>query len=131
MQVTVVTGLPPKSTHAAASRIEVMVGVRILSSRGTTLPQQSFAARAAIYVIYFLSALLIALRLPRHDVTVALTDQPIIGLAALAARPKRGMVFFCQDIFPEVAGLLEDFRSPVVNAILDRVNRFLVRRAAR
>ena len=50
--------------------------------------------------------------LPRQDVTVALTDPPIIGLAALAARPRRGMVFFCQDIFPEVAGLLEDFQQP-------------------
>ena len=63
--------------------------------------------------------------------TVALTDPPIIGLAALAARPRRGMVFFCQDIFPEVAGLLEDFHSPLVNALLDRLNRFLVRRAVR
>jgi glycosyltransferase involved in cell wall biosynthesis len=71
------------------------------------------------------------LRLPRQDVTVALTDPPIIGLAALAARPRRGLVYFCQDIFPEVAGLLEDFHSPVVNTLLDRLNRFLVRRAAR
>jgi glycosyltransferase involved in cell wall biosynthesis len=67
--------------------------------------------------------------LPRQDVTVALTDPPIIGFAALAARPRRGMIFFCQDIFPEVASLLEDFKSPVANAILERVNRFLVRRA--
>jgi colanic acid biosynthesis glycosyl transferase WcaI len=131
MDVTVVTGRPLTSTHAAASRMEARNGVRILRARGTTLSQQSFAARAANYVTYFLSALLIALRLPRQDVTVALTDPPIIGLAALAARPKSGMVFFCQDIFPEVAGLLEDFRSPVVDAILDRVNRYLVRRAAR
>ena len=131
MDVTVVTGHPPTSTHGAASRLEVRNGVRILRARGTTLSQRSFAARAANYVTYFLSALLIALRLPRQDVTVALTDPPIIGLAALAARPRSGMVFFCQDIFPEVAGLLEDFRSPVVDAILDRVNRYLVRRAAR
>ena len=69
------------------------------------------------------------LRLPRQDVAVALTDPPIIGLAALAARPRRGMVFFCQDIFPEVAGLLEDFRSPLVNALLDRAES--LSRAAR
>ena len=131
MDVTVVTGRPLTSTHAAASRMEVRNGVRILRARGTTLSQQSFAGRAANYVTYFLSALLIALRLPRQDVTVALTDPPIIGLAALAARPKGGMVFFCQDIFPEVAGLLEDFHSSVVDAILERVNRYLVSRAAR
>jgi glycosyltransferase involved in cell wall biosynthesis len=74
---------------------------------------------------------LAAIRLPRQDVAIALTDPPIIGLAALAARPRHGMVFLCQDIFPEVAGLLEDFQSPIVNALLDRVNRLLVSRASR
>ena len=41
------------------------------------------------------------------------------------------MIFYCQDIFPEVAALLADFHSPVVNGILDRLNRFLLRRARR
>jgi len=41
------------------------------------------------------------------------------------------MVFVCQDIFPEVAGLLEDFHSPLVNFLLEHLNRFLVRRARR
>lgn len=129
-EVTVVTGYPLAGTAGLESS-EVRNGVRILRARGTTLSPRSFAGRAANYLTYFLSALWIALQLPRQDVTVALTDPPIIGLAALAARPRRGMVFFCQDIFPEVAGLLEDFRSPIVNAMLDRLNRFLLRRAAR
>ena len=131
MEVTVVTGLPRDSTHEAAARMEVRKGVRIIRARGTRLPQHSFAGRALNYLTYFLSALWIALRLPRQDVAVALTDPPIIGLAALAARPRGGLIFFCQDIFPEVAGLLEDFRSPALNAVLDRVNRYLVRHAAR
>ena len=132
MDVTVVTGdVPLVAAHQAAARTEVRKGVRIVRARGTTFSQRSFAGRAANYVTYFLSALWMALRLPRQDVTIALTDPPIIGLAALAARPTRGMIFFCQDIFPEVAGLLQDFRSPLVNAILDRINRYLVQRAAR
>ena len=131
MDVTVVTGLPLTTTHAAAGRMEVRNGVRILRARGSTFSQHTCAGRAANYVTYFLSALFIALQLPRQNVTVALTDPPIIGLAALAARPTGGMVFFCQDIFPEVTRLLEDFHSPTVDAILDRVNRYLVRRAAR
>jgi colanic acid biosynthesis glycosyl transferase WcaI len=130
MAVTVVAGYPVgAATDLPAS--EVRNGVRILRARGTTRPPRTFAGRAMNYVTYFLSAVWIAMRLPRQDVTVALTDPPIIGLAALAARPRHGMVFFCQDIFPEVAGLLEDFRSPLVNAVLERLNRFLVRRAAR
>lgn len=131
MEVTVVTGFPLTAPHGTVARSETRNGVRIIRARGTTLSQKSFAGRATNYVSYFLSALSIALRLPRQDVTVALTDPPIIGLAALAVRSRGGMVFFCQDIFPEVAGLLEDFHSPAVNRILDRVNRYLVRRAAR
>ena len=132
MDVTVITGYPlAQDDHAVASS-ERRNGVRVLRARGTTFPTRTFAGRATNYVTYFLSALWIALRLPRQDVAVALTDPPIIGLAALAARPRRGMVFFCQDIFPEVAGLLsEDFHSPLVNNLLDWVNRFLLRRAVR
>lgn len=130
MEVTVVTGYPLSSENGAAAR-EVRNGVRIVRARGTTLRTGRFIGRATNYLTYFFSALWIGLRLPRQDVTVALTDPPIIGLAALAARPKRGMVFLCQDIFPEVASLLEDFHSPLVNGILDRLNRFLLARAAR
>lgn len=130
MDVTVIAGYPLANARGVSGS-QQRNGVRILRARGTTFSPRSFAGRATNYVTYFLSALWIAVRLPRQDVTVALTDPPIIGLAALAARPQRGMVFFCQDIFPEVAGLLEDFRSPLVNHLLDRLNRFLLRRAVR
>ena len=129
MQVTVVAGYPLAAGAIAAS--ETRNGVRVLRARGTRLSQRSFAGRATNYLTYFLSAWWIALRLPKQDITVALTDPPIIGLAALAARPRRGMVFYCQDIFPQVAGLLEDFKSEFLNDILERLNRYLVRRAKR
>ena len=129
-EVTVVTGYPIGS-DAELPRSESRNGVRVIRARGTRLSPRRFTGRALNYVTYFLSALWAAIRLPRQDVTVGLTDPPIIGLAALAARPRCGMVFFCQDIFPEVAGLLEDFHSPVLNAFLDRLNRFLVGRAIR
>jgi putative colanic acid biosynthesis glycosyltransferase WcaI len=130
MDVTVVTGYPVAGDASLRSR-ETRNGVRIIRARGTTVSPRRFIGRAMNYMTYFLSALWAALRLPRQDVTIALTDPPIIGLAALAARPRHGMIFFCQDIFPEVAGLLEDFHSPLINTLLERLNRFLVRRAAR
>ena len=130
LEVTVITGYP-LTAAAPVPAEETRNGVRIIRARVTTLSPRPFVGRALNYVTYFLSALWAALRLPRQDVTIALTDPPIIGLAALAARPRYGMVFYCQDIFPEVAGLLADFKSPIVNGILDRINRFLVRRAAR
>jgi colanic acid biosynthesis glycosyl transferase WcaI len=128
MEVTVIAGHPLAGT--AADR-EIRNGVRIIRARGTTLSPRGFAGRATNYLTYFLSAWWHGRRQPRLDVTVALTDPPIIGLAALGAKPIGGMVFFCQDIFPEVASLLEDFHSPAVNLVLDRVNRRLVTRAAR
>ncbi|HTH25590.1 MAG TPA: glycosyltransferase family 4 protein [Vicinamibacterales bacterium] len=130
IEVTVVTGYPVNSTEPLASR-QTRNGVHIVRARGTTFPTRRFAGRAMNYVTYFFSALVAALGLPRQDVTIALTDPPIIGLAAIAARPRHGVIFFCQDIFPEVAGLLEDFHSPAINALLERLNRFMVRRAVR
>lgn len=130
MQVTVVTGYPVPPDGRARAR-ELRNGVAIVRARGTTCSPRRFPGRAMNYVTYFLSALWTAVRLPRPDIAVALTDPPIIGLAALASRPRFGVVFFCQDVFPEVAGLLEDFRSPVVDWLLDRLNRLLVRRARR
>lgn len=134
LEVTVITGYPLGESGGVATRVqsrETRNGVRIVRASGTTFTPGRFVGRACNYVTYFLSALWIALRLRRPDVTVALTDPPIIGLAALAARPRCGMIFYCQDIFPEVAALLADFHSPLVNGILDRLNRFLLGRARR
>jgi colanic acid biosynthesis glycosyl transferase WcaI len=129
-EVTVVTGYPLTHEEALPSR-DLHNGVRIVRAAGTRFSPRRFAGRSANYLTYFFSALWAGLRLPKQDISVALTDPPIIGLAALAARPHHGMVFFCQDIFPEVAELLVDYHSPLGNAMLERLNRFLVRRAAR
>ena len=129
--VTVVTGYPISGDGAAPPAREVRNGVTIVRASGTTFSPRRFVGRATNYVTYFLSALWAALWMPRPDVAVALTDPPIIGLAALASRPRCGFVFYCQDIFPEVAGLLEDFKSPLVNSFLEHLNRFLVSRARR
>jgi glycosyltransferase involved in cell wall biosynthesis len=131
LDVTVIAGYPATSNGDPLPARETRNGVRVIRARGTRLAPRKFIGRALNYVTYFFSALWAGIRLPRQDVTVGLTDPPIIGLAALAARPRRGMVFYCQDIFPEVAGLLEDFHSPAINAMLEHLNRFLVRRAVR
>jgi glycosyltransferase involved in cell wall biosynthesis len=107
-------------------------GVEILRARGTRFSKQRFAGRAANYVTYFLSATVTGLRLSRPDVVVALTDPPIIGLAAWVAgrRYRAPLVMAFKDLFPEVTVLMQDFQSDAVNAMLQRVNEFLVRRAA-
>jgi hypothetical protein len=67
-------------------------------------------------------------RLDKPDVVVALTDPPIIGLAAWLAGKRFGapLVMSYRDLFPEVTVLLEDFHSDTINQALQRVNQFLV-----
>src|SRR5678815_1004430 len=130
--VTVVAGYPLRS-DASLAPSEWRHGVHIVRAAGSTLDPQRFVGRATNYISYFASAAVKGLAIRTPDVVVALTDPPIIGLAALAAAAKARapFVFLCEDIFPEVAALLEDFRSDAVDAALTRVNRFLVRKATR
>lgn len=140
-RVTVVAGVPITNDVPLASAPrwyrpvcrEEHNGVRILRAFGTTFRPRRFAGRFSNYISYFLSAAVASARLGRADVVVALTDPPIIGLVAgLAARVSGArMVFLCEDVFPEVARLLEDFQSRRVEAMLDRVSRHIVRRADR
>ncbi|MDE3154714.1 MAG: glycosyltransferase family 4 protein [Acidobacteriota bacterium] len=133
--VTVVAGRPLRGGTGrpglAAFGREERHGVRIFRANGTTRPPARFAGRVTNYLSYFASACLAGLRVPSPDVVVALTDPPIIGLAALTMARLRGakFVFLCEDVFPEVAVLLEDFRSGAVNRLLDRLNRLLLARA--
>jgi putative colanic acid biosynthesis glycosyltransferase WcaI len=139
-RVSVVAGVPllPAFAPSSATRgwligREQHAGVEILRARGTRFSKRRFLGRFANYVSYFASASLAGLRLDRPNVIVALTDPPIIGLAAcLASRRYRvPFVMSFRDVFPEVARLLEDFHADSVNAVLQQVNRFLVRRADR
>ena len=137
-QVTVVTGRPlhplpgtDVSQRTFPSR-EERNGVQIVRAHGTRFDKGRFAGRAANYMTYFATACWAGLRLKRPDVVVAMTDPPIIGLAAWLAGKRAGapLVMAFQDLFPEVTALLPDFHSEVINNALQRVNEFLVRRAA-
>jgi len=139
-KVSVVAGVPliPANPQAAAGArgivsLEDYRGIHILRSRGTRFSKRRFAGRAANYLTYFLAACYAGLKLERPDIVVAATDPPIIGLAAYLAARRFGVVLVMsyQDVFPEVAALLEDFHSGTVNGVLQRVNQFLVRRAVR
>ena len=136
-QVSVVCGFP---LHGDRSRSGLRVvrrerrnGVNIFRAAGTTRPTTRFIGRASNYLTYFSSACLAGLMVTSPDVVVALTDPPIVGLAGLAAARRAGakFVFLCEDVFPEVASLLEDFHNETVNRTLERISRFLIRKADR
>jgi colanic acid biosynthesis glycosyl transferase WcaI len=140
-KVSVVAGVPllpatgngSKATSGNLFTRERYRGIEILRARGTRFSKRRFVGRFSNYVSYFLSACCTGLYLDRPDVVVALTDPPIVGLAAYLAARRFGapLVMSYRDIFPEVARLLEDFQSETVNRVLHGVNCFLVRQADR
>jgi putative colanic acid biosynthesis glycosyltransferase WcaI len=134
-EVWVVAGMPLVGQNGGARppAREKRHGVNIVRARGTRLSPRRFAGRATNYLTYFGLSGLSSLALPALDVAVALTDPPIIGLTALATARRHGgrFVFLSQDVFPEVARVLEDFQNSHVNHALDRINRYLLARADR
>src|SRR6185295_5200125 len=137
-RVSVVAGVPLlPSTETSTSRKmvsrEVHNGVDIFRARGTRFSKQRFIGRATNYITYFLSACWAGLRLDKPDVVVALTDPPIIGLAAWLAgkRFRAPLVMSYRDLFPEVTVLLKNFHSDRIDGVLQRVNQFLCRKAVR
>lgn len=137
VQVSVVAGVPlqtgarfwrnPKGLWLVSP--DQFEGISILRARGTHFSKRRFMGRVTNYLTYFFSACLAGGHLKRPDVIVALTDPPIIGLAALLAawRFRCPLVISYRDLFPEVGHLLEDFHSPVVDGALTGVNRILIR----
>ncbi len=113
------------------ARREEYDGVEILRARGTAFPKKSIAGRGVNYISYFLSSFFAGFLVKRPNVIVSLTDPPIIGLVGLFLSWffRARFVLLSQDVFPEVAIVLEKFRSRPVNWILDGINRFLLKRA--
>lgn len=125
-EVTVVAG-PPLGAVTPEVPAETSA-VRVLRVSGTTFAKGNAIGRVINYLSYFAAALVRGLSLRRRHVFVAMTDPPIVGLAALCAARLSGarFVMLFQDVFPEVGRLLRDLRSPMVDAVLERTNRFLL-----
>ncbi len=73
------------------------------------------SGRALDYLTFFVSSTLAALRLARRgDVVVAMTDPPLISVAAAVVTRLRGarLINWLQDIFPETAVALKATRLP-------------------
>ena len=129
-QASIESWSPPKGWWLVSR--EELNGISILRGLGTHFSKRRFAGRVSNYLTYFASACMAGLRLERPDVVIALTDPPIVGLAALLAarRFHCPLVISYRDLFPEVGHLLEDFKSPPVDWVLTQVNRILIRHAA-
>ena len=134
-RVSVVAGLPFGVPGAGARwRIvsqERHEGVEIVRAHGTRWSKRTLIGRVSNYLSYFAAACAAGRHLDCPRVIVAFTDPPIIGLAAwwVARRFRAKLVIAYKDLFPEVARLVDGRRRPLLEWVLHRVNRFLLRRA--
>jgi colanic acid biosynthesis glycosyl transferase WcaI len=89
-------------------------GVSIVRVRSTAYERTRLARRSANYATYLSRALARALREPRPDIVLCMTDPPMIGAVALAAarRFRAPLVVVSEDVFPEVALELKRLESP-------------------
>ena len=118
-------GLPPS---------EVYRGIKIERAWATGFGKGSAVKRLSDYLSFYLGASWKLLRLPRHDVVMALTTPPLIGLVAFFIGRLRGMrvVALVQDVYPDVAvalGALRE-RSPITRT-LNFLSRFMLRKSDR
>lgn len=139
--VTVISGMPLGEREPSWSapknhgllRPDSLGQVQILRAWGTTFSKRTLLGRIINYLTYFASACLAAVRIDRPEVVIALTDPPIVGLAALLAciRFHCPLVISYRDLFPEVTRLLDGKRRPFIEPILHGVNRILIRYSKR
>lgn len=125
--VTVVAG-PSYHVRTAGRGLwqEDAVGaVRIVRTWGTRLPKRHLASRLINLGTYYALAACAALRQRRPDVVVAETDPPLLGLlgAALKARWGCRFLYYCQDVYPDVAEATGGVRSAPLLAALRWGNR--------
>ena len=131
-QVTVICG--PANTSKARAwpllRREDHGGVKIVRTFGARFSKRNLAVRIANLGIYWIQALIAALR-ERADVIIAETDPPLLGLlGAIVKRLKGGpFIFYCQDLYPDIAEATRGLRSRPVLAFLRWCNEFACRNA--
>jgi colanic acid biosynthesis glycosyl transferase WcaI len=132
--VTALSGRGRYNGGERLERSESYKGVRIERAWATSFGKKNVVARVSDYLSFYLGASWKLLRLPRHDIVMALTTPPLIGLIALSIGRLRRMriVSLVQDIYPDVAVSLGALKErSIVTRLLNRISRFTLRRSHR
>jgi colanic acid biosynthesis glycosyl transferase WcaI len=132
--VTALAGRGRYNGGEKLSPYEEHQGVKIERAWATSFGKRNLVGRLADYVSFYLGASWKLLRLPKHDIVMALTTPPLIGLVALVIGRLRGMrvIALVQDVYPDVAVALGALKAnSLMTRLLDRLNRFVLRGADR
>jgi colanic acid biosynthesis glycosyl transferase WcaI len=128
--VTVVTGTvhdAPRAERTSRNRVDV---IRVGS---TAFDRSRLALRGLNYVSFVVLALFAALRRPKPQVVLCLSDPPFVSVlgVVVARRHRVPLVVVTQDVFPEIAVALGRLDNPVIVGVLDRLIRYGLRHATR
>ncbi|GIU93827.1 MAG: glycosyltransferase WbuB [Gaiellaceae bacterium] len=130
-EVEVVTGV--LHGHEDEPRVLERNGVRITRVASTSYERSAIGRRAANYFSYLGSALVHALRGPRPDLVLCMTDPPIVGDlgVAVARRFDAPVAVVSQDVFPEIATELHRLENRLVVGVLGGLVGAYLKRADR
>jgi glycosyltransferase involved in cell wall biosynthesis len=132
-EVTVIAGRPNFVAGPPLPGRDTHEGVAIVRVRSLRFNKTGMAGRAAGLASYLVLATAAALRQPRPDAVVVETDPPALGaLGALLKRWHRcPMVFYLQDLFPDVGLALGKFRPGPLTSLLRWLTNVGLRNADR
>jgi glycosyltransferase involved in cell wall biosynthesis len=131
-EVTVVCGPANTSSYRIwpLLRRERYCAVKVVRTFGAKLSKRNLALRLANLGISFVLASIAAFREPA-DVIVAETDPPLLGLLGAIVKRLRGcpFVYYCQDLYPDIAEATGGLKSRPLLAFLRWCNDFAFRHA--
>ncbi len=131
--VTVVAGPSYVGTNQRKGlwRTEARGRVAIVRTWGTRLPKSNLLGRVLNLGTYYVLAAAAALKLGRPDIIVAETDPPLLGLlgALLKLRWGSRFVYYCQDLYPDIAEATGGVRNRGLLWMLERANRIAYAKA--
>jgi glycosyltransferase involved in cell wall biosynthesis len=139
-EVTVVTGVPnfPQGRVFAGYRNrlwqqERIDGIRVIRVWTYITANEGFVRRVLDYLSFMLSGTLAALFTRRVDVVVGTSPQLFTACAAwmVGALKRRAYVFELRDLWPESIKAVGAMKDTALIRILERLEMFLYRRAAR
>jgi len=120
--------LEPTSNFASK---ELYHGIEICRVLNTRFSRKSWAGRFANWISFYFLAFLRALWLPRPDLVVCLSTPPLISLTGLLLKRLKGckFLFWCQDLYPDIALALGMLRPGGVARVSEGISRAIYREA--
>ncbi|MBI3652593.1 MAG: glycosyltransferase family 4 protein [Acidobacteria bacterium] len=132
-----VTALAGRGRYNGGDRLaprEDYQGVKIERAWASSFGKRNLIGRLTDYLSFYLGATWKLLRLPKHDLIMALTTPPLISLVALLIGRLRGMrvIALVQDVYPDVAVALGALQADsLTTRLLDALNRLALRHVNR